>query len=162
MRKPYRCSLCGRTGVKLWHTERMENLICAVCAEQRQVPLGFLEEPERTTNRPRWTVAEDGTIPSYTSDDPDARDYILIVDISDVSAYGTSGHTSVFPATDIDEKGMYCFPDKDIPDGYDRWLSLPVRQLRLDEVEVEPQRRVCYVDGKGRDRHAFWLDRETE
>jgi hypothetical protein len=140
----------------------MENLICATCAEQRQVSLDFLKEPEKATNRPRWTVAEDGTIPSYTSSDPGARDYILIVDISDVSTYGVSGHTSVFPATDIDEKGKYCFPDRDIPDGFDRWLKLPVRQLRLAEAKAESPQRVRYVDGKGRDRYAFWLDHETE
>lgn len=138
LKKPYKCSICGRTGVRLWHTMRMENLICAVCAEQRQVPLDYLSAPDKASSRPRWTIADDGTIPSYTSSCPDARDYILVVDIRDVSTYGSSGHTNVFPATDIDEKGEFCFLDEDIPDGYDRWLSLPVRQLRLEVVHEEP------------------------
>ena len=161
-KKPYKCFLCGRTGVKLWHTGYMENLLCAACAEERQVPLDYLMEPDKAPKRPRWRVSDDGTIPSYSSQDPDARDYILVVNISDVSDYGKSGHTNVFPATDIDERGEFCFPNRDVPDGYDRWLSLPVRQLRLDVVEDDPPRRVRYVDGKGRDRHAFWLDRESE
>ena len=130
-KKEYECFLCGRTGVKLWHTGYMKNLLCAECAEKRQVPLDYLTESDQASKRSRWTVADDGTIPSYSSREPGARDYILVVNISDVSTYGTSGHTNMFPATDIDERGEFCFSDKDIQDGYDRWLDLPVRQVLL-------------------------------
>ena len=131
----YECFLCRKRGVKLWCNCYGEEFICAECAEKRQAPLFYKAGPfgsERDGEcLPRWTVDENGTIPSWTI--PGGRETELSVDIRDKSNFGISGCTSYLPASKIERiDGEWFFvPYKDIPDAADRWEALPTRFLLL-------------------------------
>lgn len=135
-REPYKCFVCGKTGVKLWCNCHAEEFICAECAEKRQVPLRFgvgaCESEYDGPLLPRWTIDEKGTIPSYLFSG--SRDSMFIVDLRDVSDFASSGCTSYMPAEQIeqdDDGEWYYVHDGSVPGGADRWNSLPTRVLLL-------------------------------
>ena len=75
--KNYKCSTCGKSGVKLWSPIGANDpKICAECAEKRQSKLTYNEYVWEKNKRnahltgkklplPAWTVNEEGTIPSF-------------------------------------------------------------------------------------------------
>ena len=118
MKKPYRCAICGREGIKLWRPYLdSEPLVCAKCAEERQAPRLSEEVEWRKEGRedvahltgkyyllPPWSVDEKGKIPSryrFLS-----LTDILCVDLNGVSSIYTSGETDMIPAIP-DEEGYF-------------------------------------------------------
>ncbi len=75
----YRCSICGKTDVKLWRLHLYtEPLICATCAEKRQIPVS------RTSKN--WLINDSGKIflrfgPS--SENSNLMTYKLLIDLKD-------------------------------------------------------------------------------
>lgn len=91
----YKCSFCGKEGVKLWHIgDGM--LICACCAEKRQAPRTqeeFIWRKDansknysgKATGRllrlPNWKVDKDGCIPSSWSTPASKKLYTPVLPI---------------------------------------------------------------------------------
>ena len=113
----YVCSICGKRKVKLWRPYMDTGpLVCAECAEKRQVPQEYEEviwKREsgdcyigKTTGKKiplsKWKVDEKGCVPSYDGPGPKGKKPIttdqLIVNLTDVSKVYTSGNTNMIPA----------------------------------------------------------------
>lgn len=146
MEKRYKCSLCGRSGVKLWRPYwETEILVCASCAEKRQSPLTFNEYTwELKTNGeilgtptgkvlefPKWKVDEKGKIPyrvafSVGSPNPIKTDQ-LSVDLSkDFPESFPSKETSLIPAVPKGEDSFWGYTS--VPESQCQWWEqLPTR-----------------------------------
>lgn len=114
MCKEYKCSICGKLGVKLWRPYGgCELLVCAECAEKRQSPIEYDEvtwkkEGEKYIGEPtgrkllleNWKVNEKGKVQNYDGPGPEGiqreMTYQLIVNFK---KYGyASGKTTLIPA----------------------------------------------------------------
>lgn len=140
----YRCTVCNRTGVKLWRPYGdSEPLICASCAEKRQVSMTYKETTwvkEGTTyigtptgkelELPKWTVDEFGEVPSYKGPPPvgasTRKTDQLIVDLKDVSECYQSGNTTMIPAVPYDNEKDSFYTYLSVPEKLVKWwVSLP-------------------------------------
>ncbi len=132
-REPYKCFVCGKTGVKLWSNCHAEEFLCAECAEKHQAPMyddgfGAFGNPKNGRLLPKWTIDEDGTVPSGFS--RGEKSTLFCVDLRDVSIFGESGCTSYLPACSIeqDADGSWFYVHGETsPEGFSRWESLPLR-----------------------------------
>lgn len=146
MEKRYKCSLCGRSGVKLWRPYLEAGpLVCATCAEERQSPLTYNEynwdirtngeihgtPTGKVLEFPKWEVDEKGKIPyriafSVGSPNPIKTDQ-LIVDLSkEFPTKFPSRKTSLIPAIPKNEDGFWGYTS--VPEFRCRWWEgLPTR-----------------------------------
>ena len=114
--KKYACFFCGKRDVKLWRPEISSvPLICAKCAEQRQIP----------SSLPRWEIDENGLIPLHNELGSEKEisgmtDELLVSLIED-------GKTIYTPAIPTDEEGVYWADTSDSEETYDWWKNLPTR-----------------------------------
>lgn len=144
MKMIYQCSICKRQNVKLWRPYMgNEPLVCAICAEERQIPHEYDEcvwkkEDDvyvgKPTGRklplPRWEVNEEGKIPSIDGPGPEGLPMSmtdqLIVNLEDVSPSYSSGHTNLIPAVP-DEDGIFWGYTSVPEDRCKWWNELPTR-----------------------------------
>lgn len=140
--KVYACAICGNKHVKLWRPSTdTKPLICASCAEKRQVPIEYDEctwekksdhyfgtPTGRKLPLAKWIVNEKGTIPSCHGPGPKGlpieMTYQLIVNLKDVSKTYSSGETTMIPAVP-DGNGDFYTSVPDIP--FKWWEELPTR-----------------------------------
>ena len=139
----YACSFCGKKRVKLWKPfPLLLPLICAKCAEERQSALEseqiiWIHEGDgkysglytgRKFPVPKWTVDNDGKVPSYTGQGPygvSLKTDKLIIDLSDISFF-CSGTTEMVPAYPT-ENGAF-WDNHSAPDDIIKWWKeLPTR-----------------------------------
>lgn len=141
--KNYVCSICGKQHVKLWRPYQGEKpLVCAECAEKLQSPQEYAEKTWKEASYgyigiptgkelplPKWTVNNDGKIPSG-GPRPENMPVILtdqlIIDLSHISQDYTSGETTIIPAVPHPIKGFWAYtavPEKDCK----WWENLPTR-----------------------------------
>ena len=143
MCKDYRCSFCGKEGVKLWRTDTEKFLICALCAEIRQSPMmirkivpmyvGRAPMPvERLVPLPHWKVNEKGRVPSSCFFDPSPYKLNwkmtnhLIINLKEAGF--SSGRTTVVPAIPYENGENEFGADDSIPqDRVEWWENLPTR-----------------------------------
>lgn len=137
----YECSICGRKHVKLWRPYvGAEPLICASCAEKRQVPreydecvweekIGFyIGKPTgKKLPLPMWTVNENGEIPSHHGPRPDGTPMYmtdqLLLNTKDLLPYDDMIFWPAIPNKD----GIFIrYPSKE-EKYYKWWESLPTR-----------------------------------
>ena len=144
--KNYKCAICGREHSKLWRPYMdVEPLICATCAEEMQSSMEYDEvvwEKDGTTNGyignptgvklplPRWTINDDGKIPSYNGPGPDGLPDMLtdqlIVDLSNKFKNYSSGHTTIIPAVPYGNDGFWGYTA--VPEDLcEWWRKLPTR-----------------------------------
>ena len=141
MSKDYKCTVCGKSGVKLWRPYmRTEPLVCAECAEKRQSQMEYdeviwKEEGKSYVGKPtgrkmpleKWKVNEKGKIPNYNGPGPEGIEMEmtdqLIVDLKD---YGfSSGETTIVSAIPSEE-GFWGYTS--VPqDKVEWWEKLPTR-----------------------------------
>lgn len=138
------CSICGRKGVKLWRPYMSTRpLICAECAEKRQVPRECDKVIWRKENGqhvgkvtdekislPKWKVDKKGKIPSAfgpgPKGEPESMTDQLLIDLSrDFKSY-SSGRTSMVPACPDEDGDFWGYTS--VPDEVCKWWSeLPTR-----------------------------------
>ena len=143
MKKPYVCSICRRSNVKLWRPYMdTDPLVCARCAEERQTPREYDEctwekaddlyigtPTGKKIPLPKWEVDDEGIIPS---DDgprpgnlPELKTDQLIIDLNGESEAYASGETTMIPAIpDADGEfwGYTSVPE----DSFKWWEELPM------------------------------------
>lgn len=141
--KDYKCTACGKENVKLWRPWGYNGpLICANCAETRQLPreceeLKWEEKDGKYVGNhtgkfiklDKWTIDENGCIPTTlgvpNKNLPSATTNILEINISDIdSSFSSSGYSYV-PAV-MDEHGV-CFTIPLSTTNYNWWKNLPTR-----------------------------------
>lgn len=127
----YVCSICGKKSVKLWHPYigGKSYLICAECAEKHQTPMEYQETiwytredgsytgefATRKIPLPKWSVDEEGKVPSYHGSEEEYKTDQLIVDLSDMGL----SITTLVPAAP-DEDGNFS-------EEICKWTKLPTR-----------------------------------
>ena len=142
--KFYKCSVCGKNGIKLWRPYGDINpLICATCAEKRQSKRmyqvlkweksteGFLGTPTGEKKKtPKWKVDDLGRVPANYGPGPDGKWNVmtdqLSVNLKSVSENYASGETTMIPAVPIEEGKYWSYtavPKKDC----EWWDNLPTR-----------------------------------
>ena len=141
----YVCSICAKRNVKLWRPYMDTSpLICAECAEKRQESREYKETiwskeangwyTGKFTGKklplPKWTVNENGKVPSYLGPGPDgvptSMTDQLIVDLSDVSTSYSSGSTSMVPACPDEDGDFWGYTS--VPEEFCKWWNeLPTR-----------------------------------
>ena len=140
----YVCSICGKKNVKLWRPYMDEYpLVCAECAEKRQVPIEYDELSWETNSKkdkdcfpligkptgkklilPKWKVNEEGLVPSYLGPDHEGKlipiTDQLIIDLSDLfSSDNYSGQTTMIPACPNGDNLFYSYSS--VPDDVCKW-----------------------------------------
>lgn len=142
--KDYVCSICGRKGIKLWRPYMGTGpLICAECAEKRQVPRECNKvvwgkekgqyvgkSTDEKISLPRWKVNEKGKIPSAFGPGPKGEPEVMTdqlqLDLSKVSKSYSSGRTSMVPACPADDRSFWGYTA--VPDEVCKWWAeLPTR-----------------------------------
>ena len=136
-----KCTICGKEHVKLWHPfVDTVPLLCASCAEERQVPrkcdecvweekTGFYvgNPTGKKLPLPKWTVDEKGKIPSHDGPGPDGSPFsmtdLLLVDLKDVADYS---EMTLVPAVP-NENGIFIRYPSEAKERYEWWESLPTR-----------------------------------
>lgn len=140
----YFCTICGRKNVKLWRPYKdVTPLICAECAEKRQVKIEYDEQIYEKKNgnyigKPtgkkitlkKWKVDKKGNVPSYDGPGPIESDISvtnqLIIDISDVSDNYSSKNTTMIPAYPDENCKFYGYSS--CPENIQAWWEeLPTR-----------------------------------
>ena len=138
MKKPYKCSICGKEGVKLWRPYLdTEPLVCASCAEARQSPRIYEKAnweitedgswigipTENKVILPNWTIDDNGKIPSRYGYGPHKLPLtftdMLEIDLRGISKTYQSGETNMIPAVP-DEDG-YFFGYTSVPKERCKW-----------------------------------------
>ena len=144
MEGPYECSICGRSGVKLWRPiVESKPLICARCAESIQTSRMY---PECTWTRiadgyagiptgkmrplPRWYVNFEGKVPSYSGPPPEGVPRImtdhLLVDPRGIIDNCEEDEVTLIPAIQVEEG--YLYNGTNAPDDvYKAWRELPTK-----------------------------------
>lgn len=139
MIKGYKCSNCGKEGVKLWRPfADSDHLFCAECAEKKQFATRVLENPELERNffyigndviLPRWRIDEHGKLHSCEGtgeyDKILNTTNILFVILTDKDLYTTC----LFPAIPIvpNQFNRYFQWAQAPDDAYTWWERLPTR-----------------------------------
>ena len=141
----YVCSVCGRRDVKLWRPYGdTYPLICAECAEKMQAHYEYDEviwfpDGEKgykgrftgnTIPLPKWTVDDDGLVPSYEGPGPEGvperKTDQLIVDLSSVSEVYKSGQTCMIPAAPVGNNSFWGYMS--VPEEVCKWWKeLPTK-----------------------------------
>lgn len=142
----YKCAVCGKQNVKLWRPY-MDTAprICAVCAEEHQSKMDYREViwhknadggytgkfTDQKLPLPRWTVDENGLVPDYMGPGPEGmpqqKTDQLIVDLSKISDRYGSGKTTMVPACQRDEDGVFCGYSSVPYEICKDWKALPTR-----------------------------------
>lgn len=141
--KNYKCTACGKENVKLWRPWGYSGpLLCAECAESRQIPRECQElkwelknnlwvgsYTGKTITMDKWHIDEKGFIPTTLSVPnkalPSAKTNKLIIDISDIDPSFGSGKVSFVPAVFDDDGSCFRIP---LPStNYNWWKNLPTR-----------------------------------
>ena len=142
--KDYVCAVCGKEHVKLWRPYTgAEPLICAVCAEERQVPREYDEcvwgekadfyigtPTGRKLPLDKWTINEKGEIPSHHGPGPDGTPMDMTdqleVNLRDVPNSGFYDEMTLVPAVH-NGNGIF-YPYASVPEERCKWWeSLPTR-----------------------------------
>lgn len=141
----YKCSVCGRQGVKLWRPYRdPEPLICARCAEAIQSERQYFETTWQevdgkyvgivTGNKlilRRWYVDSKGRIPSYLGPTPEGipphekTDMLLVNPKGIVDKYNMN-EIALNPAIPNEEGGFFN-PDSVPDEAYKKWREIPTK-----------------------------------
>ena len=141
----YKCTLCGRSNVKLWRPYLCSQpLICAACAEKRQSPLKYpefeaVEDKDgkshweltgRNFSFPKWKVDDKGQIPYHVmfgmQKPTQVRTDQLYIDLTSFDRKRfPSKKTNLVPAIP-DGKGFWGYIK--VPDSrHEWWENLPTR-----------------------------------
>lgn len=139
MYENYFCSICGKHHVKLWRPYGYAKpLICATCAEQLQTPLEYDEVTWNKTGPneyhgkctgkklpfPRWTVKDNGTIPSSYPGPKGAS--TIMTDQLIIQLKIQSGPTDMIPAIPDEYENYWSYHA--VPEEKCMWWeSLPTR-----------------------------------
>lgn len=144
MEERYVCHVCGRKYIKLWRPyAETEPLICAICAEKRQVPVSYNEIiwykrdgryiktfTGKKIELDEWTVDEKGTVPVYDGPGPEdslmMRTDVLKIGISDISEVCLSKSTDMVPAI-LNEKGDFFKLGEITEEIKETWTNLPTK-----------------------------------
>ena len=144
MCKEYKCTFCGKEGVKLWRPLNKEKLlVCASCAEIRQSTMyvrriitmyvGRAPMPvKRLVPLPHWKVDEKGRVPSSCFYDPSPyalnwkMTNNLIINLKEIGFL--SGKTTVIPAIpDENSEDRYLADTSITQEKIECWENLPTR-----------------------------------
>lgn len=137
--------ICEKRNVKLWRPYMgTEPLICAECAEKRQLPREYEETILKKENNgsytgeftgkklplTEWKVNEKGKIPTDMGPAPEEQPVPmtdqLSIDLSDVSTAYSSGSTSMVPACPFEDVGFWGYTS--VPEEVCKWWEeLPTR-----------------------------------
>lgn len=134
----YRCSICGKKHVKLWRPFDGTKLICARCAERKQVhDLQYVyvmktSSDEKSTipkkvkvSIPKWKIDENGNIPFYF--DSSFGDIVHNKTNSFYVKLNNRQATLLVPAILVAEGvflGGFISPKNEL---YRKWQNLPTR-----------------------------------